>query len=66
MKAHYLHTNLIARDWQKLAAFYQQVFGCLPIPPERDLAGEWLNKATGLPQAHIRGIPLSKQELFFY
>jgi predicted enzyme related to lactoylglutathione lyase len=32
----YVHTNLIARDWRKLAAFYQLVFGCLPVPPEME------------------------------
>ena len=28
MKANYRHTNIIARDWQALAKFYQDVFGC--------------------------------------
>jgi predicted enzyme related to lactoylglutathione lyase len=58
MPTKYAHTNLIARDWKRLAAFYQQVFGCLPIPPERDLSGEWLDKALGLSGARIRGIHL--------
>jgi predicted enzyme related to lactoylglutathione lyase len=56
--AKYVHTNVIARDWQKLARFYQQVFGCEVVPPERDLSGQWLNDATGLPDAHIRGVHL--------
>jgi len=38
--ARYVHTNLIAWDWKRLAAFYQDVFGCVPVPPERDLSGE--------------------------
>ncbi|HBD09417.1 MAG TPA: glyoxalase [Syntrophobacteraceae bacterium] len=54
----FTHTNLIARDWKKLASFYQEVFGCVPVPPERDLSGEWLEKATGIPGAHIRGVHL--------
>ena len=58
MTARYAHTNLIASDWQRLARFYQDVFGCEPIPPERDLSGEWLDKATGIEGAHIRGIHL--------
>jgi len=54
----YAHTNLVARDWKRLAAFYQEVFGCVPVPPERDLSGEWLDRATGIDEAHIRGIHL--------
>jgi predicted enzyme related to lactoylglutathione lyase len=56
--ARYVHTNLIARDWHTLAAFYQDVFGCRPVPPERDLSGPWLEQATALPGAHIRGVHL--------
>ena len=58
MPARYAHTNLIARDWRRLAAFYRDVFGCVPIPPERDLSGKWLDRATGLSGARITGIHL--------
>jgi len=58
MPTKYAHTNLIAKDWKKLSTFYQEVFGCTPIQPERDLSGEWLDKATGLHETHIRGIHL--------
>lgn len=54
----YAHTNLIAQDWKSLAAFYEQVFGCTPVPPERHLAGDWLEAATGVPGAEIRGTHL--------
>ncbi len=54
----YAHTNLIAKDWKQLAAFYESVFQCIPIPPDRDLSGKWLDKATGLENANIRGIHL--------
>jgi len=54
----YAHTNLIAKDWKKLTAFYETVFECIPLPPNRDLSGEWLDKATGLENANIRGIHL--------
>jgi len=30
----------------------------VPVPPERDLSGEWLDKATGLSGSHISGIHL--------
>jgi predicted enzyme related to lactoylglutathione lyase len=52
----FVHTNLIAQDWKRLARFYERVFGCTPLPPERDLAGQWLEDATGVPDARIRGI----------
>ncbi len=58
ISAHYTHTNLIAHDWRRLAAFYQEVFGCTPVPPERDLHGAWLESATGIPAAHLRGVHL--------
>ena len=54
--ARYVHTNLIAQDWKRLAQFYEQVFGCTPVPPERKLAGQWLEDGTGVPGAEIRGI----------
>lgn len=58
INARYAHTNLIARDWRALASFYQQVFGCTPVPPERDFQGETLEKAVGIPGAHLRGMHL--------
>ena len=54
----YVHTNLIARDWKKLARFYSEVFGCEPVLPERDLSGEPIDRLTGISGAHIRGIHL--------
>ncbi|MBN1643081.1 MAG: VOC family protein [Anaerolineae bacterium] len=58
IRAAFVHVNLIARDWRALAAFYSEVLGCTPLPPERDLSGEWLDRATGLSGAHIRGAHL--------
>jgi predicted enzyme related to lactoylglutathione lyase len=55
IQAKYVHTNLIARNWRALAAFYEQLFGCTPVPPERDLYGESLEAGTGIPGAHLRG-----------
>ena len=54
----YTHTNIIAHDWERLAFFYQRVFQCRPVPPQRDLAGEWLEKGTGVKGAHLRGVHL--------
>ncbi len=56
--ARYAHTNLIARDWRALAAFYEQLFGCTPVPPERDFRGPDLERGTGLPGAHLQGVHL--------
>ncbi len=58
IKAKYAHTNLIARDWRALANFYQTVFGCTPVPPERDFQGETLEAAVGIPGVHLRGAHL--------
>jgi predicted enzyme related to lactoylglutathione lyase len=58
IKAKYVHTNLIAEDWRALAGFYQEVFGCVPVPPERDFQGEVLEAGTGIPGAHLRGVHL--------
>jgi predicted enzyme related to lactoylglutathione lyase len=58
LHARFVHTNLVARDWQRLARFYEQVFDCQPVPPQRDLKGRWLEEGTGVPGAEIRGIHL--------
>lgn len=55
MRAKYVHTNLIAKDWSALAAFYCAVFGCTPVPPERDYSGAALDAGTGLRGARLRG-----------
>jgi predicted enzyme related to lactoylglutathione lyase len=55
MPARYVHTNLIAHDWELLATFYVRVFGCVPVEPRRDLRGEWLERGSGVPAAHLRG-----------
>ena len=54
----YVHTNIISEDWQKLARFYQVVFGCVPLSPARDESGPWLERGTGVREAHLRGIHL--------
>jgi len=56
--AKFVHVNLIAQDWNRLAQFYEHVFGCVPVPPERQLSGQWLEKATGVTGAQIEGVHL--------
>ena len=58
MTVKYVHTNLVAIDWQGLAEFYVNVFGCKAKPPERNLKGAWLDSLTSLRNVHIRGIHL--------
>ncbi len=52
----YVHTNIVAKDWKALARFYVEAFGCRRKPPERNLKGSWLDTATSVKRAHIRGI----------
>ena len=56
--ARYGHTNLIVNDWRALSAFYQEQFGCTPVPPERDFKGPDLERGTGVPGAELRGAHL--------
>ncbi|MEW6265177.1 MAG: VOC family protein [Thermodesulfobacteriota bacterium] len=58
LEARYVHTNLVARDWRKLAHFYREVFGCTPVPPERDFHGGPLEALTNIPGARLRGMHL--------
>ncbi len=59
MNITYTHTNLIAKDWRKLASFYINVFHCRKKLPERDLKGSWLDELTSIKSVHIKGIHLS-------
>ena len=58
MRAKYVHTNLVAKDWRALADFYIRVFGCVPVPPERDYTGAAFDALTGIPGARLRGMHL--------
>lgn len=51
----YVHTNIIAKDLDKMIDFYKDVFGCRSINEKRNLRGAWLDKMTGIPDAHIVG-----------
>ena len=56
--ARFVHVNVIARDWRRLASFYTSVFGCELVPPERDYAGEVLERGTAVSGAAFRGAHL--------
>ncbi|HEX3077259.1 MAG TPA: VOC family protein [Lachnospiraceae bacterium] len=51
----YVHTNIIAKDYNKLINFYKDVFQCKSIGETRDLRGDWLDRLTGISNAHIVG-----------
>jgi predicted enzyme related to lactoylglutathione lyase len=55
----YVHTNLIAKDWKKLAEFYIDVFHCKIVPPERNLSGQWIEDMTGIADVKVNGVHLS-------
>ncbi|HOP63802.1 MAG TPA: VOC family protein [Spirochaetota bacterium] len=54
----YVHTNIIAKDWRILSDFYINTFNCVPVPPERHLSGDWIDRLTALKSAEINGIHL--------
>lgn len=54
----YMHTNIISKDWKKLADFYIKVFDCKPASSERNLFGDWLEKGTGVKGAKLKGAHL--------
>ena len=56
--ARYVHTNLIARDWRRLADFYQSVFGCVLVPPERHFSGRDIQAGTGVRGSSVDGVHL--------
>ena len=56
--ARFGHVSIVAADWRRLADFYADVFGCEFVPPERDYAGEDLERGTGVRDATLRGAHL--------
>jgi len=56
--ARYVHTSLVARDWRSLAKFYESLFGCVRVPPEREYSGDALDAGTGIPNSVLRGVHL--------
>jgi catechol 2,3-dioxygenase-like lactoylglutathione lyase family enzyme len=58
IEARFGHVNVTSHDWRRLAAFYTDVFGCVVVPPERDIRGADLDAATHLHDAHLTGAHL--------
>jgi catechol 2,3-dioxygenase-like lactoylglutathione lyase family enzyme len=58
IRAKYVHTNVIARDWKRLVRFYTDVFGCEPRGLEGNMSGAWLDSVASLRNAHLTGLHL--------
>jgi hypothetical protein len=54
----FVHTDLIARDWRKLALCHTDVYGRVLVPPERKYSGPILEAGTGVPGAALQGVHL--------
>lgn len=54
-----LHVNINAKDWKKVAAFYEKVFGCVQVPPEKKISGDYAADLTGLAGSDIEGITMT-------
>lgn len=58
IQARFAHVNLVAEDFERLLAFYRDVFGCEPMTADQRLTGEWVGAITGVPDAAIRVVHL--------
>lgn len=56
------HLSIVARDADRLAAFYKKVFGCEEIRPGKVISGENVSRGIGLSGARIYSIWLSLPE----
>jgi predicted enzyme related to lactoylglutathione lyase len=54
----YVHTNIVANNWEKLADFYIKVFGCSIAPPIRHYKGKKLECAVNIKKATLSGVHL--------
>jgi catechol 2,3-dioxygenase-like lactoylglutathione lyase family enzyme len=52
------HTNIVTRDWKRLAGFYETVFECKRLRPRRRLGGRRIATGTGLKGAKLEGVHL--------
>ena len=48
MSNRFTHINIVSTDWRRLASFYENVLGCVPVYPERDLSGKRPDKVKEL------------------
>jgi predicted enzyme related to lactoylglutathione lyase len=58
MKTKYVHTNIVANNWKKLADFYIKVFDCKVVPPIRHYKGKDLEDAVKIKSVELNGVHL--------
>ncbi|MEK7991108.1 MAG: VOC family protein [Thiotrichaceae bacterium] len=58
MNIRYVHTNIVAKDWQRIADFYENALNCKRLEPSLDIGGKWLADGTGVTDAKLTGIHL--------
>ena len=58
LKFKYVHTNIVAKNWEKLAGFYIKVFGCTIVPPIRHYNGKDLDSAVNIKDVVLNGVHL--------
>ena len=51
----YAHTSLVANDWRRMADFYCEVFGCVPVGVKRDREGATVEALTGIKGCAVQG-----------
>lgn len=49
MDIKYCHVCIACKDWQLISKFYQDVFGCIPLDPVRNMQGEWAGHLIAAP-----------------
>lgn len=52
----YVHTNIGARDVERLADFYEKVFGCVRTSPTETMSGELIARGKGLSEVELKGV----------
>lgn len=52
----YDHTNIGARDVERLAEFYEQVFGCVRLSPTERMSGALVARGMGLQDAEVSAV----------
>jgi predicted enzyme related to lactoylglutathione lyase len=57
-KIKYVHTNIVAKNWRKLADFYINVFDCKIVPPIRQYKGKDLDSAVNIKGVSLNGVHL--------
>jgi predicted enzyme related to lactoylglutathione lyase len=51
---------MVARDVERLADFYTEVFGCVRLSPPQDMAGEALSRGSGIAYAETEARPVPR------